>query len=166
MILSPSHMKIVYATPFMDFWNGLGQAGGYNLGISIIGFSLPEHDDYIKISLYKMIGNYDLQYSLAADYDFLLRSLSADVKMYSTDSILSFYRNTGLSAASPATVLNEMLLVNRRNFSFFSTEHIRFLIFLYAKNMALIGIVKVLSVFGERTLNSLKRFYTKKFRAR
>ncbi len=58
MILSPSHMKIVYATPFMEFWNGLGQAGSYNLGVSIIGFSLPEHDDYIKISLYKMIGNY------------------------------------------------------------------------------------------------------------
>lgn len=58
MILSPSHMKIVYASPFKDFWDGLGKSGAFNLGLSIIGFSLPEHDDYIKISLFKMVTNY------------------------------------------------------------------------------------------------------------
>lgn len=77
MILSPSHMKIVYATPFMDFWHGLGQSGGYNLGVSIIGFSLPDHDDYIKISLYKMIGNY--QYS--SWNEILLDTLKDNVKV-------------------------------------------------------------------------------------
>ena len=58
MILSPSHMKIVYSNPFLDFWWGWGQAGGYNLGVSIIGFSLPLHDDYLRICLYKLISNY------------------------------------------------------------------------------------------------------------
>ncbi|WP_064609895.1 SIR2 family protein [Photobacterium sp. J15] len=58
MILSPSYMKIVYANPFMSFWHSLGQTGAYNLGVSIIGFSLPEHDDYLRVCLYKIISNY------------------------------------------------------------------------------------------------------------
>lgn len=58
MILSPSHMKIVYANPFLDFWWGWGRAGGMNLGVSIIGFSLPFHDEYLRICLYRMISNF------------------------------------------------------------------------------------------------------------
>lgn len=57
-ILSPSHVKFVYAEPLLSFWNGLGRAGAYNLGVSIIGFSLPKHDEYIRIALYQMISNY------------------------------------------------------------------------------------------------------------
>lgn len=57
-ILSPSHVKFVYADPLLSFWSGLGRAGGYNLGISIIGFSLPLHDEYIRIALFQMISNY------------------------------------------------------------------------------------------------------------
>ncbi|MCG7853506.1 MAG: SIR2 family protein [Methanosarcinaceae archaeon] len=57
-ILSPSYVKFIYAPPILDFWHGLGRAGGYNLGISIIGFSLPEHDEYIRQILYNIISNY------------------------------------------------------------------------------------------------------------
>lgn len=57
-ILSPSHVKFVYAEPLLSFWNGMGRSGGYNLGISVIGFSLPKHDEYIRIGLFKMISNY------------------------------------------------------------------------------------------------------------
>jgi len=58
LILSPSHVKFVYAEPLLDFWRGLGRAGGYNLGISVVGFSLPSHDEYIRIGLYQLISNY------------------------------------------------------------------------------------------------------------
>ncbi|PML05252.1 hypothetical protein BCT86_13015 [Vibrio breoganii] len=58
LILSPSHMKIVYAEPFLDLWFGLGDAGTFNSSLSIIGFSLPEHDKYLKVLLYKILGNY------------------------------------------------------------------------------------------------------------
>ncbi|WAW05111.1 SIR2 family protein [Oxalobacter formigenes] len=58
LILSSSYVKFVYAKPILSFWNGLGRSGGYNLGVSVIGFSLPEHDDYIRIALYKMFENY------------------------------------------------------------------------------------------------------------
>lgn len=57
-ILSPSHVKFVYSKPIQDLWYGIGQAGGYNLGISVIGYSLPEHDEYIRIALYQLISNY------------------------------------------------------------------------------------------------------------
>lgn len=57
-ILSPSHVKFVYASPIMSLWNGLGRAGGYNLGVSVVGFSLPPHDEYIRIGLHQMLNNY------------------------------------------------------------------------------------------------------------
>lgn len=57
-ILSPSHVKFVYASPVMSLWNGLGRAGGYNLGVSVIGFSLPPHDEYIRIGMHQMLRNY------------------------------------------------------------------------------------------------------------
>lgn len=51
-------MKFVYSEPLLGFWNGMGRAGGYNLGISVVGFSLPKHDEYIRVGLYQMISNY------------------------------------------------------------------------------------------------------------
>jgi hypothetical protein len=57
-ILSPSHVKFVYAEPLLSFWRGLGRAGGYNLGISVIGFSLPPHDEYLRVALFQIISNY------------------------------------------------------------------------------------------------------------
>jgi SIR2-like domain len=57
-ILSPSHVKFVYSAPLLGFWHGMGRSGGWNLGISVIGFSLPQHDEYIRVGLYQMILNY------------------------------------------------------------------------------------------------------------
>lgn len=57
-ILSPSHVKFVYAEPLLGFWRGMGQSGAWNLGVCVIGFSLPRHDDYSRIGLYQMIVNY------------------------------------------------------------------------------------------------------------
>ncbi|MFH1894039.1 MAG: hypothetical protein ABIK83_15305 [Candidatus Zixiibacteriota bacterium] len=66
-ILSPSHAKIVYASPLHEFWFGLGQAGGLNLGVSVIGYSLPDHDEYIRISLFELIRNYQqVEWDLSA----------------------------------------------------------------------------------------------------
>lgn len=57
-LLSPSHVKFVYAQPLLGFWHGIGRSGGYNLGVSVIGFSLPQHDEYIRIALYQLLSNY------------------------------------------------------------------------------------------------------------
>lgn len=61
-LLSPSHAKLVYTMPFLGFWEGMGKGGGYNLGMSVIGFSLPEHDVYVRLGLYKLITNYQQKF--------------------------------------------------------------------------------------------------------
>lgn len=58
LLLSPSHVKFLYADPLLSFWNGLNRCGGYNQGLSVIGFSLPKHDDYIRMIIYNMTNNY------------------------------------------------------------------------------------------------------------
>jgi hypothetical protein len=55
-LLTPSTMKIVYA--LKEFWQGLGRAGGLNLGFAIIGFSLPPHDEYARQTMYRLVQNY------------------------------------------------------------------------------------------------------------
>ena len=67
-MLSPSQVKFLYAPPILDFWHGLNRAGGWNLGVSIIGFSLPEHDEYIRQVLYNIVTNYQ---GFSWDDDFL-----------------------------------------------------------------------------------------------
>ena len=57
-LMSPSTAKVVYANKLKDFWRGLGRAGGWNLGVVVIGYSLPEHDDYARHALYALIRNY------------------------------------------------------------------------------------------------------------
>jgi len=43
-LLSPSTSKVLYARTLKDFWDGLGQAGVWNLGLGIIGYSMPAHE--------------------------------------------------------------------------------------------------------------------------
>lgn len=57
-ILSPSYVKFVYAPPIFDFWYGLARGGAWNLGLCFVGYSLPTHDEYIRIALYNLAANY------------------------------------------------------------------------------------------------------------
>ena len=57
-ILSPSTNKIIYASAFRDFWNGLGISGMTNFGMAIIGYSLPRHDIYARQAIYSLVKNY------------------------------------------------------------------------------------------------------------
>jgi hypothetical protein len=61
-LLNPSSMKIVYPHMLRDFWDGLGQAGVLNFGMVIIGFSLPQQDDYAKQVIYRLVRNYQENY--------------------------------------------------------------------------------------------------------
>ena len=57
-LLSPSTAKFVYLDKLLPLWRGMGEAGGYNLGLVVIGYSLPPHDDYAKLPLFAMAKNY------------------------------------------------------------------------------------------------------------
>ena len=58
LILSPSSSKILYANPLKSLWRGLQQAGGLNLGLGVIGYSLPHYDEYARQALYHLMRNY------------------------------------------------------------------------------------------------------------
>jgi SIR2-like domain len=57
-ILPPSAAKLVYTTRMNDFWEGMGDAGLYNFGMAIVGFSLPAQDEYARQILYELVTNY------------------------------------------------------------------------------------------------------------
>ena len=57
-ILPPSATKLLYATQLNNFWEGMGKAGYLNFGMSIVGFSLPSHDEYALQILYELVTNY------------------------------------------------------------------------------------------------------------
>ena len=83
-ILSPSHVKFVYAEPLLSFWNRMGRSDADNHGISVIGFSLPKHDEYIRIALYQMISSYqqswwnDKMFDVLKDYVRLIDCRKSD----------------------------------------------------------------------------------------
>jgi hypothetical protein len=57
-LLAPSSTKIFYAKPILEFWRGLHRAGWLNLGMGIIGYSLPKYDEHALQVLYDVSLNY------------------------------------------------------------------------------------------------------------
>jgi hypothetical protein len=57
-LLNPSHNKLLYAKPLIEFWRGSGRGGGLQLGLGVIGYSLPDYDDYARQTIYKFSKNY------------------------------------------------------------------------------------------------------------
>ena len=58
LIISPSYNKLVYLNPLKEFWWGFNQMGSFEKRVAVIGFSLPEHDEYIRQPLYHLIRNF------------------------------------------------------------------------------------------------------------
>ena len=58
LIISPSYSKMVYLNFLTEFWRGNNKSGVASSTVIIIGFSLPEHDDYIRQPLYHLINNF------------------------------------------------------------------------------------------------------------
>jgi SIR2-like domain len=63
LLLTPSTTKLVYADQFSDLWWGLGVVGIHNFRMVIVGYSLPEHDEYARQAMYRLVKNYqDIPY--------------------------------------------------------------------------------------------------------
>jgi hypothetical protein len=58
LILAPSQTKLFYAQPLREFWWGLQRAGGLNLSVGVVGYSLPLYDAYARQGLYHVFSNY------------------------------------------------------------------------------------------------------------
>lgn len=57
-LLSPSHSKLLYTKPLAEFWRGMSNSGGLSLSFGVIGYSLPDYDDYARQAFYEMSKNY------------------------------------------------------------------------------------------------------------
>lgn len=57
-ILAPSSSKLLYSQTLRPLWWGIGRAGAMNLGLNIIGYSIPEHDEHVRRALYSLARNY------------------------------------------------------------------------------------------------------------
>jgi hypothetical protein len=57
-LLSPSASKFVYGSALKNLWYGLGEAGGWSLGLTIIGLSLSPQDEYLRRIVYSITRNY------------------------------------------------------------------------------------------------------------
>ena len=58
LILAPSPTKLVYSPLIRDFWYGMQKAGGLNLSIGVVGYSLPPNDEYARQALFHLFKNY------------------------------------------------------------------------------------------------------------
>lgn len=62
VLLNPSPLKLVYSSIFQEFWKGLGSDGGLNFGMTIIGFSLPPQDEYLRQVMHRLVTNYQTKH--------------------------------------------------------------------------------------------------------
>jgi glycosyltransferase involved in cell wall biosynthesis len=65
-----------------------------------IRFTLNHPSCFIKKSAYDLVGLYDLQYKIAADYDFILRLFLSGLKFHYVDTPLAAYSLNGMSSAA------------------------------------------------------------------
>jgi glycosyltransferase involved in cell wall biosynthesis len=61
-------------------------------------FAATQHPTcFVKKEIYNSIGNYDTQFAVAADYDFLLRAKINGVKFFALDKVITNFSKGGIS---------------------------------------------------------------------
>lgn len=129
----------------------------YWLGMSICHQAMFVHRD-----IYRQLGGYREGFRLAADYDFLLRTVAAEVSLIHVPVLLVTYRESGLTGRNYAQSLNEARRINREHFGWFSRYHAAYLAS-YGKTLVLYGLQLVVRLlFGQSCLDRLKILYLRK----
>lgn len=72
------------------------------------GWHPPHPTLYLKKEVYEKAGYFDLSYRIAADYDFMLRLLKANVKLYYIREYLVKMRSGGVSTAGINGYINNL----------------------------------------------------------
>jgi hypothetical protein len=62
LLISPSIHKLVYLNPLREFWYGVSRIGYAETRMAIVGFSLPAHDEYLRLPLYHLVANYQFSH--------------------------------------------------------------------------------------------------------
>lgn len=108
------------------------------------------------------MGGFDLAFSLAADYDLVLRALRAGVSFHHIEATLDVYRNCGESYRNQRRTLQEIRRINRRHYGLASLEHAECL-WSSAKSLGLLVLEPMIGfIAGERMLRKMKRAYVRR----
>lgn len=95
----------------------IGKPGNYKLGW------YPQHPTlYVKKSVFEKYGFYKLDYKIAADYDFIIRILKNNVKLFYIDSVIVSMREGGASSGS----LKKYMNANKEVYRVLKTNGIKF----------------------------------------
>ena len=54
-VIAPSHHKLFYMDPIIEFWQAFGDIDDLAPRIAIIGYSLPKYDEYARLALYHLL---------------------------------------------------------------------------------------------------------------
>lgn len=58
LLLSPSWHKLLYSAPLKELWRGIRSGGSWMEQVTIVGFSMPPHDQYTVQALYLICRNF------------------------------------------------------------------------------------------------------------
>lgn len=92
LLIAPSYHKLVSLNYLSEFWNGFSNVIIGANRIAIIGFSLPEHDEYIRQPLYWYIKNFHSHGTPLSGKKSKLKIIDYKEKMNEIDDFISHYK--------------------------------------------------------------------------
>jgi glycosyltransferase involved in cell wall biosynthesis len=92
------------------------------------GMSVSHQSMFIDRRVYEKLGDYNLEYRLAADYDFLLRMVNDGVDFVKIETHGVNFRRGGESTMRMRKSIREASQINRQYFGFFSEKHFSFIL--------------------------------------
>ncbi len=86
--------------------------------------SVPHPAEFVRREVYDRIGNFDIRYQIAADYEFTLRAYAAGMKFQKISARTTFFRDNGLSNVSLEKAAEEVRKISCQYLKYFDEKFI------------------------------------------
>lgn len=135
-------MGRVYEMPAsLEFWRGM---------------TVCHQAMFVHREVYRRLGGYDLQYRLAADFDFFVRAVRGKIPFIRLERFVVNFRDSGESAQSLREGNREISAILRKTYGAISTIYVKNRL-LTGYNLAAVAGGRLIGrLMGERTLNFLR----------
>ncbi len=112
---------LVAETDECVFYGGISSMSSQLHYENISHFELPKRMIYhpatfVSSSIYKRLGVFDLNYRIAADYDFILRCYLKGIKFIGVEDTIAFYREGGFSNKHQYRSIFETFLIQLKSY--------------------------------------------------
>ena len=125
------------------------------------GLGFKHQAMFVHRDIHKQFGLYNPAYRIAADYDYVLRAVSKRVKLIHINKTLVNYSNTGASGINRIETMNEIRVIGKRHFGFFSLPHLGLLLVFSRVYLFQIAGRLIAIIFGDKALVAVRSVYTK-----